>query len=385
VKPPLDFAAKGLLAGTTDDASRAARVRLLEHLLGEGVPLDELKQAIAENRLALLPPERALEGETCYSALEVAERSGLPLALHRDLLSSLGLALPPLDVRCYGEQDLLTTRAVRRFRDLGIAEERIREVTRVLGMGMSQLAATLVRVLAASFLQGDDDEYTTAMRYAAMAKTLSPEFSQVLQHVLNLHLREQTRIEVLGQPQLMGLLADARQVTVCFADLVGFTGLGERVPVAELGEIAERLNTLVLASIAPPVRLVKTIGDAAMLVSSEPGALVQAALALLAAAAAEGEAFPQLRIGIASGDAVARGGDIYGPPVNLASRLTDVARPGAVLTTRAVRDVLEEQFDWSPAGHRRFKGMDQSVELFRVRSKGTREVEKAAERERRRR
>ena len=176
MQSPIDFAAEGLLAGATDEPSRRARVRLLEHLIADGVPIAELKQAVAENRLVLLPLERALEGEPRYSALEVAARSGIPLELNRDLVSSLGLALPPPDLRAYGELDLLTTRAVKRFLELGIAPDGIREVTRVLGQGMSQLAAVLVRVMAESFVQPDDDEYTTAMRYEAVAKTLSREF-----------------------------------------------------------------------------------------------------------------------------------------------------------------------------------------------------------------
>jgi len=57
------------------------------------------------------------------------------------------------------------------------------------------------------------------------------------------------------------------EVTVCFADLVGFTRFGERRPAEDLGRVAERLGALVSDLAEPPVRLVKTLGDAAMLVS----------------------------------------------------------------------------------------------------------------------
>lgn len=53
--------------------------------------------------------------------------------------------------------------------------------------------------------------------------------------------------------------------------------------------------------------------------------------------------------------------------MNLASRLTDVARPGSVLATRALRDGLREQFAWSPAGKRRFRGMTSETQLYRAR------------------
>ena len=49
-----------------------------------------------------------------------------------------------------------------------------------------------------------------------------------------------------------------------------------------------------------------------------------------------------LRAGIAYGDVVGRLGDVYGPTVNIAARLTSVARPGTVLVDRGMHDVLSE-------------------------------------------
>ena len=86
------------------------------------------------------------------------------------------------------------------------------------------------------------------------------------------------------------------------------------------------------------MRLVKTIGDAAMLASPEPEPLLDAALALIDAADAEGEDFPQLRAGAALGHALPRAGDWFGRPVNLASRITAIARPGSLLAEREVRE-----------------------------------------------
>lgn len=98
-------------------------------------------------------------------------------------------------------------------------------------------------------------------------------------------------------------------MTVCFADLVGFTRLGERVAPADLSIAGRRLTELAVAVARPPVRLVKTIGDAAMLVSSEPEPLIEAAVALVAEAESQREGMPPLRIGIASGPAVPDSGD----------------------------------------------------------------------------
>src|SRR5208283_1861906 len=106
----------------------------------------------------------------------------------------------------------------------------------------------------------------------------------------------------------------------------------------------------------PPVRLVKTIGDAAMFASVEPQPLLDAALRLLDAADAEGQDFPQMRAGGALGPALPRAGDWFGRPVNLASRITQVARPGSLLIERGLREaVSEERYRFSLAGERRLR------------------------------
>jgi adenylate cyclase len=143
--------------------------------------------------------------------------------------------------------------------------------------------------------------------------------------------------------------------------------LGAEVPPDELGAVAGRLATLAADVAQPPVRLVKTIGDAAMLVSPEAPALLDAALGLVAAVDEEGDDYPLLRAGIASGPALARGGDWYGHPVNLASRVTGIARPSSVLATEEVYDAGGDAYRWSFAGERALKGIDEPVRLFRAR------------------
>ncbi len=117
----------------------------------------------------------------------------------------------------------------------------------------------------------------------------------------------------------------------------------------------------------PPVRLVKTIGDAVMLASRDTDALLNAALRLVQAADDEPEGFPQLKAGVSHGEALSRAGDWYGRPVNLAARITDVARPGSVLASDEAKKAASGDFRWSFARARRLKGVDGEVRLFRVR------------------
>src|ERR1700743_2658981 len=93
----------------------------------------------------------------------------------------------------------------------------------------------------------------------------------------------------------------ARHLTAASADLVGFTKLGEEVPPEELGQLANRLADLARDVAAPPVRFVKTIGDAAMFICTEPAPLLDAVLKLVEITDSD-DNFPRLRAGIASGD-----------------------------------------------------------------------------------
>jgi adenylate cyclase len=88
---------------------------------------------------------------------------------------------------------------------------------------------------------------------------------------------------------------------------------------------------------------------------------------LIDAADAEGEDFPQLRAGAALGRAAPLAGDWFGRPVNLASRITAIARPGSVLAEREVHEAVESAYSWSYAGERRLRGIREPVRLFRAR------------------
>jgi adenylate cyclase len=187
----------------------------------------------------------------------------------------------------------------------------------------------------------------------------------VLTYALQRHLIEQVRGDVIAAADLAsGEVGKANDLTVCFADLVDFTKLGERIDVEELGMVASRLEEMATSIAESPVRLVKTIGDAAMFVSPELPQLIDAALSLVESA--EQAELPAMRAGIAHGPAVIRAGDFYGNSVNLASRVTGVARPGSVLCTEEVRDAAADHFDWSFAGKHRLKGVG-SQSLFRAR------------------
>jgi adenylate cyclase len=192
----------------------------------------------------------------------------------------------------------------------------------------------------------------------------------ILDQILRLHLHNAVRDEIVTDDERRaGELPGARVVSVAFADLVGFTRLGEELPPTELERVAERLVLITGDAIDPSVRLVKSVGDAVLLVSADPRAMARTAFGVLERVEEEGPDFPQVRIGLAHGQAATRAGDWFGRPVNLASRITGVARAGSVVADAAARDAIGEDggVAWSTVGDRRLKGIRSSVRLYRAR------------------
>jgi adenylate cyclase len=359
----MDFAAEGLL-DDLEGEDRDHREQLLTRLHDEGFSLDALRQAVAERRLALLPVDRVLGGT--YTATEIEERTGLPAELMIRIRRLMGLPKPDPDDRVFSDEDIEAARSTKMFLDAGFDEDQIIEITRVLGEGMARLAATITASFVETFLKPNDSEDEVALRFAGLAEQLTPATAPILVAGFKQHLRDSVQRGMLGREQLeAGDLGDSQELAVCFADLVGFTRLGGQVEVRELGTVAGQLARMAASLTEAPVRLIKTIGDAAMFVSPEPEPLIAVALDLVAAF--EEQELPSLRAGIAFGPAFIRAGDYYGNSVNLASRVTGVARPGSVLCTAEIHDAAADAFVWSSAGKHKLKGVSGPTPLYRAR------------------
>jgi adenylate cyclase len=363
----IDFEAEGLLDGL-DAGQRSERVALLSDLLAEGVPLAELRRYTAEGTIMFLPAERVIGGSERYTAVELVQRSGADLDFLLSARRAMGLPIPEGDEPAYIQADLDALGMAHVARSAGISEEEILGLMRTLGRGLSQAAEEMRAIVLALVLEPGVSEHDLARRYADAAAQLSPMMGPLIANLLTLHLRQMAESEVISAAERSGgVLPGSREITVCFADLVGFTRLGEELEPAELSRLAVRLEALATEVVQPPVRLVKTIGDAAMLAALEPEPLLDATLDLLDAADAEGERFPQLRAGVALGPALSHAGDWFGRPVNLASRITAIARPGSVLAERQVSEAARERYRWSYAGERRLSGIRGPVRLYRAR------------------
>ena len=151
--------------------------------------------------------------------------------------------------------------------------------------------------------------------------------------------------------------------TIAFVDLAGFTALTESHGDDDAATLAERFAHLARAALLPGERVIKTIGDAVMLEATEPAAGVQLVARLCAATDAE-RAFPVVRAGLHHGSVVARGGDVFGATVNLASRVAAHAGGGQVLATASVADAA--RVEARSLGAVAFRNLADPVEVFEL-------------------
>jgi adenylate cyclase len=368
----IDFEAEGLLGELTGRA-REARLALLQELTDQGVSLEELKRAVEENRLVLLPVESVFDsGTEHYTAAQIAEEAGLEHEFLLRLLRALGAPIPEDDQEVYTEADLEAAKRAKQFLDAGLPREGVLETSRLIGISMANLADANRDLVAEVFAEPGIDERELAVRYAEAARTMSPLLGETLLHAYRIHLGEAIRQAVVTEAALAEGRLGTDDVTIAFADLVGFTRLGETLEIEQIGDLTGRLFELAADAAEPPVRLVKMIGDAAMFASRDSGAVLDAALRLVEAAG--NEEIPPLRAGVARGQALGRSGDWYGRPVNLAARITNFAWPDSVVADQAVKDSIAQSngrpFDFSFAGNRRFKGIEGEVPVHRVRRAG---------------
>ena len=362
----VDIEALGLLDGLEGEA-RQERAELITWLLDHGFDLDHIRASVAAP--LMLPAHRVLGDEGEYvSAREICESTGIELELLQRLQRAIGL--PRIDdpdaavlLRADGE----AAARAKFFMDLGIDADDTVAVMRILMEGLGHAAAMMREAALKTLLRPGATEIELAQATEEMARRAMPMMGPMMEDLLRLELRHSVETEAVNAAErAAGKLPGARQVTVCFADLAGFTRLGEAIPPEDLERVATRLAELAHDVAVTPVRFVKSIGDAVMLVSFDPVPLLEAVLDLVDAAAASD--LPRLRIGVASGCAVSRAGDWFGRPVNVASRVTAAARPGTVLVAESARDEVANAagFEWSSAGARRLKGVKDDVKLFRV-------------------
>ena len=299
------------------------------------------------------------------TAQEVADAVGITREDAQRLWRALGFPDAGDDV-AFTPEDLDALRLVHHAVERGnLDTETATRLTRAVGHTMARLADWQVSTLAEHVekqAQHGTSRLTSALN---LSEAVAPAFEQLLVYAWRRHLAAAvSRIEALGAAEEDLLTAE---LTVGFADLVSFTQLTNGLDDDALATLVESFETRCSDVVtARGGRVIKTLGDSILFVADEAVDALEIALGVVDEIGPDSD-LPDVRIGLATGTVISRFGDVFGPPVNLASRLTAVARRNRVIADQATVDALpDEGYDTRVLPPRRLRGFG-TIEPITVR------------------
>jgi adenylate cyclase len=284
--------------------------------------------------------QRAILGqETGLTSEEVADRAGMSVTDARRLWRALGFPEPG-DEAAFGQGDADALGAIGETVERGGLDlDTIVRMTRAVGQTIARLAAWEIAILAGEVEKLADSGHRLD-EARTMVESVGPEFEALLVYAWRRHLAAAvSRLELLGDHDEDQQLAEA---TVGFADLVSFTALTNQLDEDEIGDLVEIFESRCHDVIADRHgRVVKTLGDSVLFLADSPEEGIDIALDIIAVIGRD-ERLPDVRLGLATGPVVLRMGDVFGPSVNLAARLTTVARRNRVIVDEHTAELLPE-------------------------------------------
>ncbi len=281
--------------------------------------------------------QRLLGGPRRYTRAEVAEATGLQPESTRELWRALGFASVADDECAFTDDDVAALNQVSELTAiLPLDNESLRSMTRMLGRTFSRLAAWQGRLVTEQ-LAGSPDLLRSGEDVLAVLDRMLDAMQQLQAYVWRRQLAAYfSRLAVSGAHA-----SAERDLAVGFADMAQFTAATRRWSEADLRDVLDAFESVATDVVgAHRGQLVKTIGDEVLFVADDPCDAADIALELLAAAERD-ERLPALRVGLAAGSVLSRLGDVYGQTVNIASRLTSLARPDSVLVDQGMADALD--------------------------------------------
>ncbi|HSK95864.1 MAG TPA: adenylate/guanylate cyclase domain-containing protein, partial [Euzebyales bacterium] len=265
--------------------------------------------------------------------------SGVSAERASALWRALGFATQDDDAAVFTDGDIRALRLTDQLIQNGILDPSLAASTaRMIGQHMSRLAESQVHMLR-DVLVANPELGADERQLARLVEHLTPELETLQNYVWRRHLAAYAG-RLLAAPDEE---VDERRQVVGFADMVGFTSLTRRATEKELVDVVEGFDALAADVVAENHgRIVKMLGDEVLFVADSPVHGAEIALTLLARAEQD-PSVPALRAGLAYGRVLNRFGDVYGSVVNIASRLTSVARPGTVLVDLEMSEALQEE------------------------------------------
>jgi adenylate cyclase len=348
-----------------------AHARIVARLRERGHKLEHIKEAGEQGRLAygyieelfgIDRPERSLG--------EVSELTDLEPAMIERFWASIGLPARGLDQLT--DEDVEALHYVSSVLSAGFPLVAFLQLCRVYGQALSQIADAEVRLFHLYVHEPLIREGVPGLQMAeemeSLARDLLPVASPMMDYVHQRFLQHFVEQDVVGhmESELEDEEVDLGRirVAIAFADLAGYTRFTEEEGEEEALSSVERFVEGVTHTLPEDARVVKTIGDAVMVVGQDIGALVDWAVGYTLLF----EERPEPRIGVHWGTTLYRDGDYFGRDVNLTSRVVARARGGEVLVTDSVVDAVRDSahLSFEAIGQVKLKGFDEPRELCRA-------------------
>ncbi len=290
---------------------------------------------------ALQVLESYLMGECpSLTRVQVAEQAGVPSEVAHELWRLLGFPTQTDDAIAFTPADVQALKYTNDLMELGIlSAERQAALVRTWGRSFARLADWQTSLLTAVALESGADPAETL---GQMSAEVLPRVDALQTYVWRRHLlsaaNRMLAVETPGSP-----VAD---LAVVFVDIVGYTSRTRTLSERELVEWLEYFEGETLGLVVDRGgRIIKNIGDEVLLVTDDVTAAADIALEMTRRGEVDEDRFPSVRAGIAYGPVVSRLGDVYGSTVNIAARLTSVARPGTVVVDRGAYEKLSGRKD----------------------------------------
>lgn len=332
-----------------------------------------LKGGFSVSFLDMMLPSGGELSDTTYH--EALAKAGVPEEEFESLMRTMGLATPPLDQPARPDE-IEALQRYAQLRALPIPMEARMHALRITADGLRRAAEAqadlfrdyVVEPLIMAHKDRLDEGHQLVTEISSRANPTAAGltswiYQRFLEHAALTSVTERMELAVSGQEPVLHREKDP---AVAFVDLTGYTVLTADAGDEQAAELAQKFNNLLLdATRKHEGRVVKTMGDGAMLFFDRGQSAVRTGLELTDSAPAIG--LPPVRVGINRGPVVAQSGDYYGTTINVAARVSDYARPNEVLLTSEVLPDGDPGIDLEEIGEVTLKGVAQPVRLFRAR------------------
>jgi class 3 adenylate cyclase len=354
--------------------------RMASALLENGVAEETIQRAAEEGLLSFqrtdeyLPYRPGPRSERTFAEFQASVGPGadrLPA-----IYEVLGLPKPDPDAPIHVDEEAMLERFLDAWRQAPDDDAMIRAArllaqgTRAVMLGWAELLdEQLAAPARAKLLRGELESFPDDVRVAfTKATSLVPDLflwlsARYLEHrsvdgILEGFERFLASRGMTPAPDPLGPPA------IVFVDLSGFTAMtSERGDESAVRAASSLQREADAAATRHGGRLVKLLGDGAMLRLADATVGVRAALDLVDTMSGEGAMASHA--GIHAGPVIERDLDVFGQTVNMASRIADAAGPGEVLASEAVADAADGSFSFERIDDTELKGLAR-VPLFRV-------------------